>query len=526
MNTSKGSGRSGRQTRRPKTIDLKADDTSKENADKKSDATKAPAATSKASSPTGPKVKSSAEKLPPQPEQPVASKTAVSQQESSARKDDAGKAATAPGVSGAGDSPVKQGSGDVGDVKEKRSLASLFMAGAAGGVVALGIGAVAVGGGLLRSDSDPAADSRVAELQSTLESLNDRVAGLEGSQQEGGGEALQAVTSRVEDLETRIGELQESFAGLSQAAQESDGDPDFATALNNSLMEDFEQRIAAAEQSIQELRSGSSQEGGQAGEQENDFAAELNRSLMEDFENRMVAAEQAIQQVQSGESNSDAADGVENNSQQITALAERADALESQIGEIEAGLQTLRDQREARSESEDRIARSVAANALRTAYERGEPFASLLASVQALTGELDEAAALEDQAHTGVATITELREQLSAIAAEVIHSATPSEDGMVAQLLSNAKSLVRVRPAGPLPGDSPEAIVSRIEDRLEKSDVAGALEEWETLPESARQISQEWAARVRERLEADGRLDAILAALQSGGDAGQPVQTE
>lgn len=501
MTTSKGggSGRPGKQTKRPKTIDLKAEKEFKPAGAAVDPGKSQGEEPAKAARSAVPNVKSTEKPLPPQPGQPKsAGAETVEERASKPSKD-----AAAGGVSAGGKTESAHASAKPGPSEnppkdgERKNLAASLVSGAAGGILALGVAGLLFAAGVLGPDtqSDPAGDSRLTELNSELDALQGKVTALEGSKPEADSAEIGAISGRVDDLETRLGQLQEDLASISQTAGEPQGDPDFATALNNSLMEDFEQRISAAEEKLQNLQSGAIQSGEGGEIVEGAALAQLRSELQSTSANTATA--------------------LEGYDARMGALSERADMLESRIGELSDALSQLREQDSARSGSQDRIARSVAANALRTAYERGEPFSSLLASVQALTGELEEAAALEAQGRNGVPTMTELRSEFAAIAGGIINAAQPGEDGMVAQLLSNARSLVRVRPEGPLPGDSPEAIVSRIEDRLEKSDLAGALDERQSLPDAAKQFSSEWAAHVATRLEADKKLEAVLAALQA-----------
>jgi hypothetical protein len=78
--------------------------------------------------------------------------------------------------------------------------------------------------------------------------------------------------------------------------------------------------------------------------------------------------------------------------------------------------------------------------------------------------------------------------------------------------MNSAMSLVTIRPTGEVAGETPEAIVARIEARLNEGDFDAALAEWETLPQAGRDVSAEFAADLRGRAEADGILDQSLAA--------------
>ncbi len=92
----------------------------------------------------------------------------------------------------------------------------------------------------------------------------------------------------------------------------------------------------------------------------------------------------------------------------------------------------------------------------------------------------------------------------------------PKPQGMLDGLLANARSLVKVEPAGPLEGNSNEAIVSRIRAALQAGDLAAALTQWESLPEAARNVSADWGGKLKARVEAGAALDSVLDTLGQG----------
>jgi hypothetical protein len=70
---------------------------------------------------------------------------------------------------------------------------------------------------------------------------------------------------------------------------------------------------------------------------------------------------------------------------------------------------------------------------------------------------------------------------------------------------------VRVRPLDEPAGDTPEAIVSRVEARVAQADVDNALAELAKLPASSRATAQAWIEKAQARqaaLEASRRFAA------------------
>ena len=68
-----------------------------------------------------------------------------------------------------------------------------------------------------------------------------------------------------------------------------------------------------------------------------------------------------------------------------------------------------------------------------------------------------------------------------------------------------------IRPAGPVEGDSPDAILSRMQAAVTEGDFAAALAEQRGLPEAALAASADWAAEVEARLAVEAALGALAS---------------
>jgi hypothetical protein len=190
---------------------------------------------------------------------------------------------------------------------------------------------------------------------------------------------------------------------------------------------------------------------------------------------------------------------------EIDALSGRVTALEDKVSanaEAQTGFQ-----------QKENAARILAGNALRDAYHRGIPFADLLQSLEKITGDSPAIAALKADAARGVASDDELKRRFADLTGAILSASAPKQEGVVNRLIANARSLVEIRPAGPVEGDTPQAIVSRIEADLDSGTLEAALAEWQALPEAARAASQDWADRLKARIAADKALDQVLAGL-------------
>ena len=183
---------------------------------------------------------------------------------------------------------------------------------------------------------------------------------------------------------------------------------------------------------------------------------------------------------------------------EIDALINRIAALEKSAGNMESELgkrATLA------NDSATRLA--LATSALRTAVERGEPFSAELAAARPLTAE-NALASLEPFAGSGVPSTATLARELSALvpAMRTAANAIPAEGGFFDRIKSSASRLVRIRPAEESPSDDPAAVITRIDAKAARSDVAGALVDLVNLPPATRAPAQAWIEKAQARIAA------------------------
>jgi hypothetical protein len=224
----------------------------------------------------------------------------------------------------------------------------------------------------------------------------------------------------------------------------------------------------------------------------------------------------------------------------LTALEERVGALEGDgaSADVEAGLadlvarlESVEAERQALTErvaaleeeiadrsAEESINQAFAAARLKSAIDRGGAFAPALQAFAAVAPDHPAVAALDDFAETGVPTRDQLADRFPDVAQEMLTAvhAGAADDGMIDRLMASARSVVTVRPTGAVEGESVEAIIARMEAAIGEGDLAAAIAEWESLPETAKAASEDYAADLRARAEADTILnDALSAATEA-----------
>ena len=90
------------------------------------------------------------------------------------------------------------------------------------------------------------------------------------------------------------------------------------------------------------------------------------------------------------------------------------------------------------------------------------------------------------------------------------------DQGIAGRLISSAMSVVKVRRTGEVEGDTPDAVVSRIENALRSGDLQAAASQWETLPEGGKAASQEFKQALDARIAVDALTgDSVARAVNA-----------
>lgn len=158
------------------------------------------------------------------------------------------------------------------------------------------------------------------------------------------------------------------------------------------------------------------------------------------------------------------------------------------------------------------VALAIAASGLKAAIDRGGPFMAELetyASVAPASADID---ALRSLAAAGVPSRQDLLNGFDAAAnAMLLASQTPDPDAGILQRLSDsAKNLVKARPVGDIAGDTPEALVARMELAIGRGDFDAALSEAAKLPPAAQEAGKPYIDQVKARRDTDALVTKAL----------------
>ncbi|RIA45400.1 COG4223 family protein [Dichotomicrobium thermohalophilum] len=205
--------------------------------------------------------------------------------------------------------------------------------------------------------------------------------------------------------------------------------------------------------------------------------------------------------------------------EQIASVRERLAGLEESLNTVRASLEEVRAQSQKNVAAARASALAVALNNLQRAVDSGTAYATELQAVRDLSTEALEAETLAAAAQDGVPTLRDLRESFPRFANKALDAVgATGDDSIIGQIVESARSVVNVRPVGEIEGDSPSAIIARMENRLKAGDLPGVVAQSDQLSGEAAVQLLPWIEQVKTRINANKELDAMesrmLAAIQ------------
>lgn len=417
------------------------------------------------------------------------------------------------------------------NVKPKRTGAGgLLAASIVGGLIALAGAAALQYAGFLPA---PGVSARLAALE-------DSVADVRGT-----------TNSRIETVEARLAEAQPDAGGMTASDVESlvreqlaSLPPDESAAPQLSALQE---RLDALAGDVQSLRDAAPSDVGAAGD-----TAGVEAQL-QTLTARLDELENGTPDAPSGSADATPSAAL---SRQITALRQETDEVISQLETLRSGMDetvqanasaTQRSERELQSLSakveslaggldtasqsiadnakaiaavsdrmangaDRRAAAALAAAALKRDIDEGTAFASSLATLRDVAPDLEGLDALDSHAAKGVPTATDLSTRFRrTISGEILDATAPApESGAINRLFAATKSLVAVRPIGPVEGDTPSALVSQIEAALADGRLQEASQAWLKLPSAGQEASRQWHEDLQARIAADTVVDGTV----------------
>ena len=215
--------------------------------------------------------------------------------------------------------------------------------------------------------------------------------------------------------------------------------------------------------------------------------------------------------------------------QAATTAQQTAAAAQSSIAANNDALAALKQQLAAIETANQKAGAAIAAAGLKAAIDRGGPFMGELEAFATATGDETAVGPLREFAAKGVPTQPELVAAWPDVEAKIMAALNPVDPNASVgdQILSGLSGLVTTRAVGAAPATAtgPNAAISRLTADVEGGDLPAFLDEWDKLPQPAKDVSQDFQARVAARVKAEQVVgetltNAVKAVGQPAGTAG------
>ena len=199
----------------------------------------------------------------------------------------------------------------------------------------------------------------------------------------------------------------------------------------------------------------------------------------------------------------EATDKVAKADAEIASLANRLKQAEQKIGEPRDDVE---------------VARAIASAGLKAAIDRGGPFTAELNTLATVVPDDPAVVELKLYAETGIPSRANLIRDFPDVADTMIAAThQPDESQSISErLMNSALSVIKVRPVGNVSGDSTEAIVARIEEKLQNGDLKGSAGEWDKLPDAARAAGEAFKKSLDARIRVEELVGSTLTNAVTG----------
>ena len=412
-------------------------------------------------------------------------------------------------------------------VRTSVGMGTLIVAAAIGGFVALVAAAGLQRAGILENGADVspmmatvddlesrigALETRAGRIASTSETARDnlaaRLAAAESALANAGIPDLSPVIRQVEALAARLDMLE---------ARTGETGPDVTAEALTGLRD----TLAAAEGRISALESALAGGGTNRSVPDETQVSALSGRIEAETEAReaLVVAVRDEYDVLAGR--------VANLEQANSDVTDRTVAMENRVGDLASALaaadpgpalEEIGAAASSATVAADRalnaalgVAPAVAALSLVDALETGRPFAAELDAANSLVPEVVVPESVRARAAEGLPELDRIAGDFQMLVPALVASEPDSQAprGTFGRLVRGMQNIVEVRPAGPVGGEDPFAIISRIDDHLRNGNLEAALDEWDGLDAGRQALSQEWRDRAAAARDAS-RLAAML----------------
>ncbi|MEJ1159939.1 hypothetical protein [Prosthecomicrobium sp. N25] len=198
----------------------------------------------------------------------------------------------------------------------------------------------------------------------------------------------------------------------------------------------------------------------------------------------------------------------------VKATSDKTAAVESRFGTISDRIGSIEQFAQKGADARTDAVLALSLGELKGAVDSGRPFPTELTTAATVGRGRVDLALLEPHAPKGVPTTAALIDGFGSVAKRILTTTAAAQapgggEGFLDKMLGQASQAVTIRKVGEASGDSVEARVARMEDRLKARDLPAALAEWKTLPEPARKASADWGAAVEARVTVDKAIQSV-----------------
>ena len=217
--------------------------------------------------------------------------------------------------------------------------------------------------------------------------------------------------------------------------------------------------------------------------------------------------------------------------QTIGAIGTRLDGVDGRLSAVDGTAASLRTDLEAtRKLLSDHISSALPSevgpalrlplilSGLETAFASGRPFTLELDALAAILPELVVSERLSSAAPTGLMRPETLLQKFEATLPEILAARAGSKGDWTSDALDWLKSVLALRPAEETEGDSPDAVISRLEGAMARRDYQAASDLMAALPAEMRAAAGTLGADIAAHADADGLLTQLRTRALAGGE--------
>jgi hypothetical protein len=195
-------------------------------------------------------------------------------------------------------------------------------------------------------------------------------------------------------------------------------------------------------------------------------------------------------------------------------LRDSLDPLNARLADLEGKLSGVAKAQTDQQTNSRAAALAVSFYNLRRAASEGRPYAAELRSVTQMSPVPLDLGVLDARREQGIPSVEQLVAEFNTAANTALDAENqPADQSMTSELWSKAKSFVRVRRKGDVPGDTTRAILARVEHRLNAGDLAACIQEAVQLKGAAASAFSPWLEKLKAKRAADETLARVEATL-------------